>query len=102
MAYENFDALLTNLHKGSGAKLEDQDLPQMILINEKREFIIPQDYNTIIAYEGDVNSQIITFDGPLYHEGHDLSKCDYKKIRWRNAVSGVEGNNTLTSTVSTC
>ena len=100
MAYENFDALLTNLHKGSGAKLEDQDLPQMILINEKREFIIPQDYNTIIAYEGDVNSQIITFDGPLYHEGHDLSKCDYKKIRWRNAVSGVEGNNTLTSTVS--
>lgn len=99
MAFQNFDALLQSLHQGMGAKLEDAELPGMIMVNSKREFVVPEGYNTAIAYEGDVNSQIITFDCPLYHEGHDLSKCDYKKIRWSNMASGIEGNNTLDSSV---
>ena len=98
MAFENFDALLDSLHKGATAQaeLKDSELPAKILINSKREFVAPQGYNTVIAYEGDVNSQIITFDCQLYHEGHKLSDCAYKQIRWQNIASGVEGNNELT------
>jgi hypothetical protein len=97
MAFENFGALLDSLHKGAAtsANLTDSDLPQVILINARREFVVPRDYNTVIAYEGDVNSQVITFDCPLTHEGHNLSDCEHKQIRWVNQASGVEGNNEL-------
>ena len=97
MAFENFGALLDSLHKGAAtsANLTDSDLPEVILINAKREFVVPKDYNTVIAYEGDVNSQVITFDCPLTHEGHNLSDCEHKQIRWVNQASGVEGNNEL-------
>jgi hypothetical protein len=89
----NFDELLQNLHDGAGTELVDDSAA--IVINERRQFEIPADYNTIIAFEGDVNSQIITFEIPQKHENHELSKCKYKQLRWKNLTSGLEGKSTL-------
>ena len=88
MSAISFDELLANLHQGSALIDEEQ---KSITINDKREFVIPEGYNTIIAYEGDVNSQIITFDLPKLHEGHNLADCGNKILYWKNLSSGIEG-----------
>lgn len=89
----SFDEMLAKLH--NNALLTDME--QCIEINNKRQFIIPPDFDTTIAYEGDVNSQIVTFVCPITHEGHDLSQCEYKKLLWVNKTSGAEGVSTLTN-----
>lgn len=95
MKHENFDALIKSLHRGTSTSLVDEELPKVIFIDEERRFNIPRDYNTTIAYEGDINSQVVTFDCPKTHEGHILSECDKKKIKWSNLASGVEGASDL-------
>lgn len=89
-----FEELLSKLHPTEGASLSDTnengETEQVIVINDKRQFIIPENYNTVLAYEGDVNSQIVTFQLPLYHEGHDLSKCSLKVIRWKSLSTNIE------------
>jgi hypothetical protein len=56
---------------------------------------VPEGYNTILAYAGDVNSQIVTFALPQFHEGHDMSKCEFKKLYWKNSTSGIEDTSDL-------
>ena len=92
----DFDKLLSQIHD-SGSALEDSEGNDgyVIKINNKREFEIPDSFNKIIAYAGDVNSQIITFQIPKTHEGHDLEKCAYKCLRWKNLTSGIEDLSTL-------
>jgi hypothetical protein len=85
-----FDELLASLHGGSGADLSDVEGNQAITIDAKRQFIIPEGYNLVLAYEGDINSQIVTFKIPTTHEGHNLSVCGLKTLRWRNTSSNVE------------
>ena len=90
MALE-FDALLESLHQNKNeTKLVESEL-NPIVVNNKRQFIVPTDYNTVIAYEGDVNSQLITFELPVKHEGHNLSNCSIKKLYWKNLSSNIEG-----------
>ena len=84
-----FDALLKKLHQGRGASLQDTD-NKVISIDEKRRFVVPEGYNLELAYEGDVNSQIVTFCLPKIYEGHDLVSCDVKGIKWKNKSSGNE------------
>ena len=103
MVKKSFDEVLASLQKKnsfSNASREDSDsldeLGNVIVINKQRQFEIPAGFNTTIAYEGDVNSQIVTFSCPLYAEGYDLSLCNNKKIRWCNLSSGIEGSNNLT------
>lgn len=105
MAMKSFDEVLASLQKKnsfSNASREDSDsldeLGNVIVINKQRQFEIPTGFNTTIAYEGDVNSQIVTFSCPLYAEGYNLLQCKNKKIRWCNLSSGIEGSNNLTST----
>ncbi len=88
-----FDELLASLHPNSegvpqGATLVESDSP--IKINTKRQFEVPEDYNLVLAYEGDVNSQKVTFKLPVFHENHNLSLCSLKTLRWRNTASNVE------------
>ena len=95
MALE-FDALLESLHQNKNeTKLVESEL-NPIVVNNKRQFIVPDDYNTVIAYEGDVNSQLITFELPVKHEGHNLSNCSVKKLYWKNLSSNIEGVADLT------
>lgn len=88
----NFDEMLKALH--SGADLVDEE--QAIVIDRTRQFILPENFNAVIAYEGDVNSQIITFHCPKIWERHDLSSCIYKTLYWKNKNSGLEGTSPLT------
>lgn len=92
---KSFDQLIRSLHNGAGT-LSDVETSNAIFIDANRQFILPKDFNKTIAYTGDVNSQIILFDCPLYHEGHVLSECEYKKIGWSNLESKVEGTSKLT------
>lgn len=91
----SFDELLQDLH-GEGTTISTKDdAGQVITITSKRVFDVPKDYNLVLAYAGDVNSQIVTFELPLTHEGHELSLCTNKKVKWKNLSSGSEGNSVL-------
>ena len=91
-----FDDVLRELHNKEGVIMNDTD--NLIEINSKRQFVVPSDYNLIIAYAGDVNSQIVTFKLPRSHEGHDLSKCGIKGIKWKNLSSNNEDWSALSDT----
>ena len=95
MALE-FDALLESLHQNTSETNLVESESNPIVVNNKRQFVVPTDYNTVIAYEGDVNSQLITFELPVKHEGHNLSNCSIKKLYWKNLSSGIEGIADLT------
>ena len=95
MALE-FDALLESLHQNKNETKLVESESNPIVVNNKRQFVIPTDYNTVIAYEGDVNSQLITFELPVKHEGHNLSNCSIKKLYWKNLSSNIEGIADLT------
>ena len=87
----NFDKILAGLHTNdSTSTLTDSS--GVVTINEKREFELPSDgYDTVLAYSGDINSQIITFQLPETHEGHNLFGCKHKKLKWKNLSSGIDG-----------
>ena len=72
----------------TNATISDKD--GIIEITSLREFKLPNEYNSVIAYVGDVNSQIITFQLPESHEGHKLSECNYKKLKWKNLGNNIE------------
>lgn len=102
MATNNFDVLLGKLHNGEDVGIGDpineaaSEPKEYISINEKREFDLSNFPNTVIAYEGDVNSQIISFKIPKFHENHEIAKCQNKEVRWHNTTSKLEGVSELT------
>lgn len=92
MAYANFQGLIDSLHSGVSDTIDEAK--NIIEINEKRQFV-PKDFDTVIAYEGDINCQIITFKNIRYFDAHDLSACQNHEIRWKNLTSGIEGTSKL-------
>ena len=90
----SFDEALNGLHGGQNVLIED-DATDVISLDEKRNFIIPQKYNTVLAYSGDVNTQIISFTLPNKFDNHQLGLCNHKKIKWKNLTSGFEGSSDL-------
>lgn len=98
MTVPSFDELLNALHEDSVAAADTD--ANYIEITSSRRFVIPEGFEKTIAYEGDVNSQIITFIAPLTSDNHDLSKCTNKKLRWANLASGNEGSSVLTSEIA--
>lgn len=91
-----FDELLQDLHN-DGSTITMRDTENAIEITTQRQFNVPEGFDTVIGYEGDINSQIITFKHPESYEGHPLSKCDVKELRWYNTSAGIEGTSELTS-----
>ena len=94
-----FDELLQNLHSGAQSKDDNESL--VIEVTDSRQFKLPEGFEKTIAYEGDVNSQIITFKLPSTADGHPLKLCGNKKLRWINMSSGNEGSSKLTMPTST-
>lgn len=92
-----FDDILSTIHNGVGTTMQD-DSGKAIVINSKRMFEIPEGFDTVIGYAGDVNSQIITFQLPLVYDGHELRKCNNHKIKWKNMASGAQGISDLVDT----
>jgi hypothetical protein len=93
----SFDAILSQIHDKSVVTSDSKDESNVIVIDSKRQFTLPAGFDAVIAYEGDIHSQIVTFKCPKYHEGHDLSVCANKKIKWKNLGSGAEGVSDLVS-----
>lgn len=91
----SFDEMLKRLHPDKSAVLTDAEANEPIVINGLRQFEVPKGYNLTIAYEGDVNSQKITFKLPRTHEGHDLADCSLKVIRWKNTNIKAEDSSNL-------
>lgn len=94
----NFDEMIKSLHDDKGSLADDGllvDPKGIITINDKRQFIPSTNFNPVIGYEGDVNSQIITFDLPATVEGHELTECKNKIIKWSNLQNGLEGRSKL-------
>ena len=92
MAYDNFQDLIDSLHSGiSDTAEEDKNI---IEINEKRQFVL-KDFDAVVAHEGDINSQIITFKLIKFSDNHDLSACSSHIIKWKNLASGIEGTSDL-------
>lgn len=95
----NFDTLLKSLHDdGQG---EDTDMivgsaTANLKVDAKRQFSVVGDFDTIIGYEGDINSQIIVIELPEVHAGHQLSSCANKELKWKNLSNGAEGVSSLT------
>lgn len=90
----NFDDILNGLHTAS--TLTDTQIETPIIITARRTFEVQPDYDLVLGYVGDVNSQLVTFQFPKTHEGHNLSECAFKKIKWQNLASGTEGVSDLT------
>ena len=84
----SFDELLSGIHDSVVDAPTTQS--NIIVIDNKRQFT-PVEFDTVVAYEGDINSQIVTFQLPKTHEGHELSGCTDKILKWKNLTSGVEG-----------
>ena len=87
---QSFDELLGTLHSQLSDTVDNNYSTNILVVNEKRQFN-PAGMDTFIAYEGDINSQIITIKCPKKHENHDLSGCEFKELKWKNLSSGVEG-----------
>jgi hypothetical protein len=94
----SFDTLLKSLHDdGQG---EDTDMivgsaTANLKVDAKRQFSVVGDFDTIIGYEGDINSQIIVIELPEVHAGHQLSSCANKELKWKNLSNGAEGTSLL-------
>jgi hypothetical protein len=52
----SFNDLLNKIHSGATATSLSVDSNDAIIINADRSFTVPENFNRIIAYEGDVNS----------------------------------------------
>ena len=89
----NFDSILASLH--DSAILIDEQADSPIVITSRRTYEVPQNYDLVLGYAGDVNSQIVTFELPNTHETHSLSLCANKKLKWKNLASGAEGVSNL-------
>jgi hypothetical protein len=92
----NFDSLLSGLHEGVGGAIRAGESADLI-VNIKRQFSAAADFNTVIGYEGDINSQIIVIELPETHAGHQLSLCGNQELKWKNLSNGAEGISTLTT-----
>lgn len=88
----NFDELLNSLHGDLGASniTDDQSNIPIEIDPIQRSFLIKDTHNLVLGFEGDVNSQKVTFQLPKFHEGHDLTRCGQKTLRWKNLATGVE------------
>jgi hypothetical protein len=96
----SFSDIISKLHSTVAESANNLDengkVKNALIINSsKRQISATEDFDTIIAYEGDINSQIITIQCPRYHDEHDLSACGHKELKWKNVEGGTEGVSTL-------
>ena len=93
----SFDSLLSSIHSGFSATDEGRnDIKKSIKIDAKRQFVPGEGFDTVIAYEGDIHSQIVSFWCEGYIDNHELYHCTNHELRWKNLVSGTEGTSKLT------
>ena len=87
----DFSKLISSLHDSTGTLADNFNDDTILIVDNKRQITAGKDFDTVIAYEGDINSQIVTIKINRTYDAHDLSLCAYKELRWKNLGSGVEG-----------
>jgi hypothetical protein len=93
----SFDSLLQNIHTGFSVRdAGENDIKKSIKIDAKRQFLPGEDFDTVIAYEGDIHSQIVSFWCEGYIDNHELYSCTNHELKWKNLTSGAEGTSKLT------
>ena len=91
----NFDTLLNSLHGDKGSSAIIGSTSANLVVNTKRQFSAVEGFDTIIGYEGDINSLIIVIELPEEQAGHKLSICENKELKWKNLANGAEGSSNL-------
>ena len=91
--YNNFDELIAGIHH-SGNIISDNE-PAIIIDGYKRTLTPEAGFNTQIAVTNDYNTNEITFKCDKIVDGHDLSACNNKAIKWHNPTSNMMGSDKL-------
>lgn len=91
--YNNFDELIAGIHH-SGNVISDSE-PAIIIDGYKRTLTPEAGFNTQIAVTNDYNTNEITFKCDKIVDGHDLSACNNKAIKWHNSASNMVGSDKL-------
>ena len=91
--YNNFDELIAGIHH-NGNVISDGE--PVIIIDGYKRTLTPEDgFNTQIGVTNDYNTNEITFKCNKVVEGHDLSACNNKVIKWHNTASNIMGSDKL-------
>lgn len=96
--YNNFDELIQGIHHGD--KVVSDSEPAIIIDGYKRTLTPETGFNTQIGVTNDYNTNEITFKCDKIVDGHDLSACKNKAIKWHNPVSNMMGSDALEMTES--
>lgn len=85
----DYTQIIDGIH-GSSSSGHIIDEHEYIIIDSKtRQITLPNEFNSTIAYAGDINSQIVRFICPEEYDGHSLKECSNHEIRWYNTGSGI-------------
>jgi hypothetical protein len=86
------DQIIPSGHPGSTLV----DSTACLVLNEETRALVPDnEFNTVIGATNDINTNIITIKIPESIEGHNLSTCDYKILKWANTSSKQKGVSNL-------
>ena len=96
----SFAQILQGIHSYPVEPKDADAKDSYIEINKQRQFVPTENFDLTVAYEGDVNTQIITFKCPNSYEGHSFDECQ-KILRWKNLADGAEGVTFLSSAMET-
>jgi hypothetical protein len=91
--YNNFDELIQGIHHGDNVVSDSE--PAIIIDGYKRTLTPETGFNTQIGVTNDYNTNEITFKCDKIVDGHDLSACKNKAIKWHNPVSNMMGSDAL-------
>jgi hypothetical protein len=91
--YKNFDELIQGIHHGD--KVVSDSEPAIVIDGYKRALTPEAGFNTQIGVTNDYNTNEITFKCDKIVDGHDLSACKNKAIKWHNPVSNMMGSDAL-------
>ena len=102
---KNFDEILANVQLGNGGHANKGDLAVTDTINEEigslsvdaetRKIMVPAGFDTTIAVTNDYNSNEITITIPAHLDGHDITSCQRKVMKWYNEKSKERGASEL-------
>jgi hypothetical protein len=87
----SFSDIIGKLHSSLSDQtiLNDNKNTNVLIVDANRQITAGEGFNTTIAYEGDINSQLITIQCVAAHDNHDLSGCTYHQLKWKNLNSGA-------------
>jgi hypothetical protein len=85
----DYTQIIDGVHGGSSSGYIIDEHGYIVIDPKTRQIALPVDFNSTIAYAGDINSQIVRFICPETYDSHSLKDCSNHEIRWYNTGSGI-------------